>query len=206
MQEVKFFKTKPVLWLKQNNLLELYQCLIQSSSEEVRPKGHMMWEILGLLPQGRCVKKFTFFSVVIFQKNISNSLHVESGHLCSLYWDTEKQGVAAEWFSNQNKIIVMFICRKGSPSLIFGLFCKWTLLERALFVLVTPPLAFPQLPPENIALGGLPGAWYQIFASLTDSPRPSVTPPTTSASFVKLGKWMWLLMYSCEACLLRVLG
>lgn len=31
MQEVKFFKTKPVIWWK---LLELYQCLMQSSSKE----------------------------------------------------------------------------------------------------------------------------------------------------------------------------
>lgn len=148
----------------------------------------MVWEILGLLPQGRCVKKFTFFSVVIFQKNISNSLHVASGHLCSLYWDTEKQGVAAEWFSNQNKIIVMVICRKGSPSLIFGLFCKWTLLERALFVLVTPPLSFPQLPPVNIALGGLPGAWYQIFASFDRQPPPFYYPTHHLSFLCKTGQ------------------
>lgn len=80
MQEVKFFKTKPVIWWK---LLELYQCLMQSSSKEVRPEGHMIWEILGLLPQGRLLKSLNF-SVVFFSENISNSLHVKSNLLCSL--------------------------------------------------------------------------------------------------------------------------
>lgn len=81
MQEVKFFKTKPVLWWK---LLELYQCLMQSSSKEVRPEGHMMWEILGLLPPGRLLKSLNFFCGIFFSENISNSLHVKSDHLCSL--------------------------------------------------------------------------------------------------------------------------
>lgn len=63
MKEVKFFKTKMVLGWK---LLELSQCLIQDSSEEVRPEGLMMWGILGLVCGGGLLQSLNFYCEIFF--------------------------------------------------------------------------------------------------------------------------------------------